>query len=144
MLNLFEASLILTAAYGNIATSQFQVRGEFTNGLYDQIVDKIRDVLQASADEATHAIDAAQEDVDNARRGFESAQNALKKAERDVESAEKAFNAAAKDLQKAQDDVDNACKIKNCGNGKILCIHCISVCVCVCVCVCVYVVMYML
>ena len=37
MLNLFEASLILTATYDNIATSQFQVHGEFTNGLYDQI-----------------------------------------------------------------------------------------------------------
>ena len=66
------------------------------------------------------SIDAAQEDVDNARRGFESAQNDLKKAERDVKSNQKAFNAAAKDLQKAQDDVDNVCKIKKCGSGKIL------------------------
>ena len=121
MLNLFDASLTLTASYGNIATSHFQVSGEFTNNLYSTIEVKIRNVLQASADEATAAINKAQRDVDKARDDFESAQRALKKAEDDVESADKAFDNAARELEKAQDAVDNACRIRSCGSGKILC-----------------------
>lgn len=134
MLNLFEASLTLTATYGNIATSQFQVSGEFAinipgtaeraiaaNNLYDTVEKKIRDVLQASADEATAAINAAQRDVDKARDDFESAQRTLKRAEDDVESAEKAFDSATRELEKAQNAVDNACRIRSCSSGKVLC-----------------------
>ena len=132
MLNLFEASLTLSAAYGNIASSQFRVRGEFKNNLYAAIEGKIRDVLQASANEATAAISGAQREVDKARGGFESAQRALKSAEDDVRSAQGVFDSATGELRKAQNAVDNLCRTRSCGSGKLLCIF-VSVCVCVCV-----------
>ena len=134
MLNLFEASLLVSASYGNIAQSHFRVRGSFTNNLYSTIERKIREVIQASVDEATGAISGAQRDVDRARGSFDDAQRELRNAQNEVNSAKGAFDSANGELRKARDKVNSVCSKRSCGSCKFLIVDTYTVlCHCVCV-----------
>ena len=118
MLNLFQSDLVISASYGSISQASFRVRGSFRNDLYDKITKKIKDTLQASANEATDAIDKAQRRVDNEQEKFDNANRDLRAARREVNKANADFEKANKDLKSAKDHVNKVCSIKKCGSGK--------------------------
>ncbi len=123
MLNLFQADLFISASYGSISRASFQVSGHFRNDLYDMVEDKIKNTLQNSANQATAAINSAQNKVNQEQGKFDSAIKSLQSAQRKVDSANAAFNSAVRELQKAQDNVNKVCTIKRCNSGKQYPIH---------------------
>ena len=107
------------ASYGNIESASFSVYGEFQSDLFDTIEQHVQAALDDVATEATNAISAAQQDVDDAQEDFDAAVKELEKAQSDVDSAQSDFDSAQRELSGAQDDVDSLCNPPTCSDGKI-------------------------
>ena len=118
-LNLFEASLRIAAAYGDITRASFEVEGSFTNNLYSTLERQIENVLDAAAEDATRAFDAVQRELDDARDTLDSASRALDAARDDVDKAQKAFDDAVDEVEGLRRDVDSICSTRSCGSGKV-------------------------
>ena len=119
MLNLFQADLMLSAAYGSISDASFRVKGSFKNDLYDAIESEIKGTLQKSADKATQEIKKAQDKVNEQQAKFDSAVNRVKSAEKAVENAQSDLNSAEDALNSARDKIDSICHLKDCDPSKL-------------------------
>ena len=117
-LDLFEASLRISASYGNINSASFQVQGSFTNNLYSTLEDLISNGLDAAAEDATRAFDAVQRDLDNAQDTLDSATRVFEDAQDEVDKAQRAFDDAVDEVASLRRDVDGICSTRSCGSGK--------------------------
>ena len=118
-LHLFQASLHITANYGDIRKAGFRVRGFFKNDFFAFIRKKIQNALRSASDAATKAIDHAKNKVNAQKVHFDRAIGKLKDAENRVNNAKGAFDRAANTLRSWEDKVRNLCRIRRCGSGKI-------------------------
>ena len=125
-LTLFEASLHISASYGDIHTASFRVQGSFTNNLYDRLEDLIKDVLGDAADIATSAFDAAERDLNSAKDTLDSARDSLDDARDEVDKAQRAFDDAADEVDGLSDSVDNICSTKSCSRGEFITLYTIT------------------
>ena len=96
---IFQAYLRVAASYGSLEAASFSVYGELSTEWLDDLVEKVTNIIENGADEATAKIEEAQADVDRAQASLDSAQD---------------------DLNDAQDDVNSLCSIKSCSSGKSL------------------------
>ena len=71
VLNLFQATLSVSAPYGVIMSAPFRARGTFRSDLYSAIEESISNVFQTVSDEANQIVDRLQRELDNARKIFE-------------------------------------------------------------------------
>ncbi len=117
MLNLFQADLMLSAAYGDLSQTSFRVKGSFRNDLGNKIEQKIMQVFQDSATKATQAINTARNKVNEQQSKFDSVVRSLQSAKTAVKNANSNFNSAEKKLKDAQDYVNGLCTIKSCSQG---------------------------
>ena len=118
LLNLFESDLEITAAYGDIHSASFRVRGSFGSDLFNRIADLVDNALKESIEEATTAITAAQLKLDSARGHFNAANRELSNAQHHVDAANADFDTAVRTLRSAQADVRGFCTPPNCRDGK--------------------------
>ena len=118
-LHLFQASLHITANYGDIRKAGFRVRGVLKNDFFAVIRKKIQNALRSASDAATKAIDYAKNKVNAQKVHFDRAIGKLKDAENRVNNAKGAFDRAANTLRSWEDKVRNLCRIRRCGSGKI-------------------------
>ena len=117
-LHLFQASLRITANYGNINNVGFRVRGYLKNDFFAIIRKKIQNALQSSSKAATKAIDNAKRKVNSKKAAFDRAIGKLSSAQSRVDSAKGAFDRAINTLRGWQRKVQNMCSIRSCGSGK--------------------------
>ena len=129
MLNLFDASLHISASYGNIEQATFQVQGSFTNNLYDVIEDLIKDGLNIAGQAASAAFDAAKAELDRLNGALNGAKNALQAGRDELDRAQGAFDAAVAEVRRLENEVNSICSIRSCGSGEIIIWEC---CVCGC------------
>ena len=125
-LKLFEAHLLISAAYSKSITSgSFLVEGWFKNDLFDTIAEAVRNALSKSADEADKHIKAAENAVKAEQAKFDSANADLEDAKREVDSAQEAFDDAVDSLNRKQKELDNKCSYKDCKDGTVQMLLCI-------------------
>ena len=98
-LHLFQASLHITANYGNIKRAGFRVRGYLKNDFFAIVRRKIQNGLQSSSRAATRAIDNAKRKVNSKKVVFDRAIGKLRSAQHRVNSARGAFNRAMNKLR---------------------------------------------
>ena len=113
-LHLFQASLHITAHFGNIKQAGFRVRGYLKNDFFAVIRRKIQSGLQSSSRAATGAINNAKRKVNSKKVVFDRALNKLRGAEKRVNSAKGAFNRAANKLRHWRNKVHHLCGLRNC------------------------------
>ncbi len=118
MLNLYEASLRISASYGDISSASFQVQGSFRTDLCDELQNRVIRAIQLSSEEATSAISSAQQAVDSKRRVFEDADGELSNALSAVEGANSALDTAVTEVKNFKDRLSSVCHIRNCGSSK--------------------------
>ena len=120
-LDLFEASLLISAQYSkSITSSSFVVEGKFKNDLFDRIAQSVRDGLKKSADEANKHISATQNKIKVEQAKLDNTIKSLEDAKRKVDEAKRSFDYAVSKVEDARRDVDNLCSIKSCGSGEKL------------------------
>ena len=117
-LHLFQASLHITAKYGDIRKAGFRVRGYLKNDIFAIIRKKIQKGLQSSSRAATRAIDNAKRKVNSKKVIFDRAIRKLQSVERRVNKAEGAFNRAMNKLRSWKGKVRRLCRIKKCRSGE--------------------------
>ena len=117
-LHLFQASLHITAKYGDIRKAGFRVRGYLKNDIFAIIRKKIQKGLQSSSQAATKAIDNAKSKVNSKKVIFDRAIRKLQSVERRVNKAEGAFNRAMNKLRSWEGKVRRLCRIKKCRSGE--------------------------
>ena len=117
-LRLFQASLRITAHYGNIVHQKFRVRGHFKNDFFSYIRGKVHRGLQHSSQAATRAIDNAKRKVNSKKAAFDRAVGSLHRAQHRVNRARGAFNHAMGKLRSWENKVRRLCRISHCGSGK--------------------------
>ena len=117
-LHLFQASLHITANYGNINKAGFRVRGLLKNDFFAVIRKKIQNALRAASEAATKAIDHAKSKVNAQKVHFDRAIGKLKDAENRVNNAKGAFDRAANTLRSWEHKIRNLCRIRRCSSGK--------------------------
>ena len=117
-LHLFQASLHITANYGNIKRAGFRVRGHLRNDFFAIIRRKIQKGLQSSSRAATRAIDKAKQKVNSKKVVFDRAIGKLRSAQHRVNRARGAFNRAMNKLRSWEGKVRRLCRIRNCGSGE--------------------------
>ena len=117
-LHLFQASLHITANYGDIKKAGFRVRGNLRNDFFAIIHRKIQKGLQSSSRAATRAIDNAKHKVNSKKVVFDRAIGKLQSAQHRVNSARGAFNRAINKLQSWEGKVRRLCRIKHCSSGE--------------------------
>ena len=113
-LRLFQASLRITANYGNIKQASFQVSGRFRSDFFAAIRSKIKKGLRKSSQAATRAIDNAKKKVNSKKAIFDRADSKLSSAQRRVNSANGAFNRAINKLKGWEGKVRRLCRIRSC------------------------------
>ena len=118
MLNLFEASLHIAASYGNIQQATFQVQGSFTNTLYDNLENLIKNTLKSAGDTASSKFEDAQRELDRVKGALNSAKSALQDGQDKVDSAQGAFDSAVGEVNGLKNKIDSICSTKSCGSGK--------------------------
>ena len=119
-LHLFQASLHITANYGNIKRAGFRVRGHLKNDFFAIVRRKIQKGLQSSSRAATRAIDNAKRKVNSKKVVFDRAIGKLRSAQHRVNGARGAFDRAMNKLRKWEGKVRGLCSIKHCGSSKLL------------------------
>ena len=117
-LHLFQASLHITAKYGNIKRAGFRVRGNLKNDFFAIVRRKIQRGLQSSSRAATRAIDNAKRKVNSKKVVFKRAIGKLQSAQHRVNQARGAFNRAMDKLRSWEGKVRRLCTIKHCGSSK--------------------------
>ena len=117
-LHLFQASLHITANYGNIKRAGFRVRGHLKNDFFAIIRRKIQKGLQSSSRAATRAIDNAKSKINSKKVVFDRAIGKLRSAQHRVNRAIGAFNRAMNKLRSWEGKVRKLCRIKHCGSGE--------------------------
>ena len=117
-LHLFQASLHITANYGNIKRAGFRVRGDLRNDFFAIIRRKIQKGLQSSSRAATRAIDKAKQKVNSKKVVFDRAIGKLRSAQHRVNRARGAFNRAMNKLRSWERKVRRLCRIRHCGSGE--------------------------
>ena len=118
MLGLFEAELNVTAPSGSLPLAPFAVSGRFRADLSNGVEQRVRQVLEESANIATRLIGDAQEVVAAQQGVFDHAVGGLQSAQREVDDANSAFDNAERRLREARDHVNSVCSLRNCGRGK--------------------------
>ena len=117
-LHLFQASLHITANYGDIKRAGFRVRGNLRNDFLAIIHRKIRNGLQRSSQAATRAINNAKRKVNSKKVVFDRAIGKLRSAQHRVNRARGAFNRAMNKLRSWEGKVRRLCRIKHCSSGE--------------------------
>ena len=117
-LHLFQASLHITANYGDIKRAGFRVRGHLRNDFFAIIRRKIQKGLQSSSRAATRAIDKAKQKINSKKVVFDRAIGKLRSAQHRVNRARGAFNRAMNKLRSWERKVRRLCRIKRCGSGE--------------------------
>ena len=117
-LHLFQASLHITAKYGNIKRAEYRVRGHLRNDFFAIIRRKIQRGLQSSSRAATKAIDNAKRKVNSKKVVFDRAIGKLRSAQHRVNRVKGAFTRAMNKLRRWEGKVRRLCRIKRCGSGK--------------------------
>ena len=105
ILNLFEAGLKITASYESIQTAEFQVKGYFKQGLFDELEEKVSNELNDYKKKADAALNKANKDISNAQKKFDDASKAVLSARKDVERQKKHFDNANRDLENKKRDL---------------------------------------
>ncbi|XP_078693311.1 uncharacterized protein LOC144923010 [Branchiostoma floridae x Branchiostoma belcheri] len=143
-LNIFSASLDISANYGSLREADFMVAGTFKNDLFSTLQGKIETALNNIMNEANSALEDAKNDVaekqqacDDARGPFNDAQAAVDSKKRDFDNAvaalqaEKAkFDSAVQSLDDKQqecDDMDCAWYNIPCQTEKGVCIAALEI-----------------
>ena len=117
-LHLFQASLHITANYGNIKRAGFRVRGHLKNDFFAIVRRKIQRGLQSSSRAATRAIDNAKRKVNSKKVVFDRAIGKLRSAQHRVNGARGAFDRAMNKLRSWEGKVRGLCSIRHCGSSK--------------------------
>ena len=126
----FQASLHITANYGNIRQAGFRVRGRLMNDFFAVIRRKIQHGLQSSSRAATRAIDNAKQNINSKKVYFDRAMDKLRNAQRRISNARGAFNRAMDKLRSWENKVNRLCRIRHCGSGGKCSIIMINNCAC--------------
>ncbi len=117
MLNLLQADLMLSAAYGDLTRASFRVKGSFRNDLYATIENQIKKVLKETSGIATEEINDAQRKLDGEQAKFDDAIRNLQSAQREVDKANAGFDSAERKLRDAENHAANVCRLKSCREG---------------------------
>ena len=117
-LHLFQASLHITANYGDIRKAGFRVRGYLRNDLFAFVRRKIQRGLQSSSQAATRAIDNAKRHINSKKVVFDRAIGKLRSAQHKVNRAKGAFNRAMNKLRSWEGKVRRLCRIQHCHSGE--------------------------
>ena len=118
-LHLFQASLHITAKYGDIRRAGFRVRGHLKNDFFATIHRKIQRGIRKFSEAGTKAIDKAKEKINSKKVTFDRAIKKLKSAEKRVNKAKGAFDRAKKKLRSWEKEVRKLCKTKRCGKSEL-------------------------
>jgi len=109
MFKLFQASLMISASYGSISQASFRVKGNFKSDLFSRITERIKEVLDSSANQANQAIGSAQAEVKKQHARFDDANHALQSAQNEVNKANSRFDAAEGAVRRARHKVNSVC-----------------------------------
>ena len=115
---MFQASLHITANYGNIKRAGYRVRGLLKNDFFAIVRRKIQRGLESSSRAATKAIDNAKCKVNSKKVIFDRAIGKLRSAQHRVNRARGAFTRAMNKLRSWEGKVRRLCRIRHCGSGK--------------------------
>ena len=118
-LHLFQASLHITANYGDIKQAGFRVRGHLKNDFFAVVHKKIQKGIQKFSQAATKAIDNAKQKVNSKKVVFDRAIRKLQSAQDTVNSAKGAFDSATNKLRSWEGNVHRLCTIKHCGSSEL-------------------------
>ena len=118
LLRLFQASLHITANYGDIKRAGFQVRGHLRNDFFAIIRRKIQNGLQRSSRAVTRAIGKAKRKINSKKVVFDRANGKLRSAQHRVNRTRGAFNRAMNKLRSWERKVRRLCRIRRCGSGE--------------------------
>ena len=116
---MFQASLHITAKYGDIRRAGFRVRGHLKNDFFATIHRKIQRGIRKFSEAGTKAIDKAKEKINSKKVTFDRAIKKLKSAEKRVNKAKGAFDRAKKKLRSWEKEVRKLCKTKRCGKSEL-------------------------
>ena len=118
LLNLFQASLNITASYGNIKRAGFRVRGYLKNDFFAVVNQKIQKGIQKLSQTGTKAIDKAKQRFNNKKVIFDKAAKKLRSAQDTVKSARDKIDGAIKNLRSWEEKVRKLCTIKKCDKSE--------------------------
>ena len=116
--HLFQASLHLTANYGDIRKAGFRVRGYLRNDLFAIVRRKIRRDLQSSSQATTRAIDNAKRKVNSKKVVFDRASENLQSTQHKVNRARGKFNRVMNKQRSWEGKVRRLRKIQQCHSGE--------------------------
>ena len=118
MLNLFQASLNISASYGSIRTAAFQVHGRFTAHLCFKVEEAIESTINKTANGTTEAHAAAERNAKTTKTEYEDAQTERDNAQSEVGVCQAKFDTALSVLEDAREALRSICTPRNCDDGK--------------------------
>ena len=117
-LHLFQASLNITANYGNIKRAGFRVRGHLKNDFFAIVHEKIQKGINKFSQASTKAIDKAKQRINSKKVIFDRATKKLRSAKDRVDGARGKLDSAIKNLRNWEGKVRDLCSIKECDKSE--------------------------